>query len=78
MNEIKEVFEYENKFYVIKQLKYEPREIYMNRVNIILKNTKNEKNLKELEKLSILWSNVKNYKCGYSTTIMTKINNLDK
>jgi hypothetical protein len=68
-----ELFEYEDNFYAIESLVNEPRELYLNRVKYIFDSIKNGKSLEESKKLSIIWSNVKNYNCEYSESIMKKL-----
>ncbi len=60
-----EVFEFKGKFYIIPRLKYEVREIYIERVWYILNNLKEKDINKDILLKSILWSNEKNLKCKY-------------
>jgi hypothetical protein len=69
-----DIFEYHDKFYIIKQTKFETREKFMERVWYILNRiNKLEYTFDDLIKLSMLWSNVKNLKCVYSDDIMKKL-----
>jgi hypothetical protein len=57
-----ETFEFKGTFYIIPRMKYEIKELYIERVWHILNNKKSEKiDLSE----SIIWSNKKNLKCDY-------------
>jgi hypothetical protein len=69
-----DIFEYNDKFYIIKPTKFETRERFMERVWYILNRiNKLEDTFDNLIKLSILWSNVKNLKCVYNDDIMKKL-----
>lgn len=65
---MKEVFELNGVFYEIQQDKYEPRELYIERVWFILNEIKNESKL-SLEKLIVksrIELNKKYLQCGYN------------
>ncbi len=73
---MEEIFEHDGNFYIIEPLKYEPREFHMERVEYIFRNINKKNNVKSFEKLkrlSIIWSNVKNYQCEYNQSIMDQI-----
>lgn len=75
-----ELFEYNGKFYVVNQLKYEPRELLLNRVSFILNNINkptNTKSFVEIKRLSIIWSNMKYYECEYSQALTNQINEME-
>lgn len=59
-----EVIEYCGNFYKIKQQKFEPREIFMERVWFILKNI-NTQSFTDLVLESYIWINKKYLKCKY-------------
>ena len=65
-----EVFEMNGIFYKFQQDKYEPREIYIDRIWFILNEIKNNKskykNFNELLTKSRIESNKKNLKCNYN------------
>ena len=54
-----EVFQRENKIYIIKKSDDESRELYLNRVNYIIKkiSTNKNKSYDEIIKLSYIWRN---------------------
>lgn len=61
-----ELFEFNGKFYEIVQDKYEPRELYIERVWFILESIKlGNTNIEELIKKSRIESNKKYLKCDY-------------
>lgn len=69
-----DIFEYNDKFYIIKRNKFESREKFMERVWYILNRiNKLEETFDDLIKLSILWSNAKHLKCVYNDDIMKKL-----
>lgn len=76
--EINELFENDGKFYLIKPTNFEPKELHMARVDFIFKNLNKIDSLNELIKLSIIWSNIKNYNCEYDEVTMAKIDDLLK
>ncbi len=68
-----EIFEHNNKFYVIEKQKYETRESHMSRVWYILERINQCNDFDELIKLSIIWANTKKYNCQYSDNLMKQI-----
>lgn len=76
-NDADEIFEHNGKFYFIKKQKYEVREAFIQRVWYILtkiNDPDNTDSFDEIKRLSLIWSNVKNMGCEYSTTLHKKIN----
>jgi hypothetical protein len=63
---MEKIFQYKFKFYVLKQTLYEPDEIFFERINYMINNI-NLKNItfEQLERKSLLISNLKNYGCEY-------------
>lgn len=62
------MFEYNGGFYEITQQKYEPRELFMERVWFILPNLEKVKTVEEyndLIKESLIWINEKKLGCQY-------------
>lgn len=70
-----EIFEINGLFYVIDRDKYEPREIYLERVWFIIRmlNSDTSKTFDEICVLSRIYTNIKNKKCIYNESIMTEI-----
>ena len=64
MENLKEVFEYNGKFYEIEKSINESREMFVERVWFIL-NKIHDDTFDELVKKSRIWSNEKNLKCEY-------------
>jgi len=60
-----EVFEFNGIFYIIPKLKYEIREVYIERVWYILHHMKDNKIDDKLLLESRIWSNTKHFGCQY-------------
>ena len=65
-----EIIEYNKRFIKIRQIEYEPREIYLDRVYFILNKIteeviKDNEKMELLEKESKIWANMKYLKCEY-------------
>lgn len=70
---MKDIVEYNGNFYTIPQKKYEPYNIYIQRVRYIIKKMDQGTKMDSLIKESYIWANVKFLKCKYSDRIMKKL-----
>lgn len=70
-----EIFRRDNQIYIIKKTPDESREIYLDRVNYLIKILKKNKNINydEALKRSYIWRNIKYFKMNYPYTIIKKL-----
>lgn len=66
MQSKEKIFQHNFKLYVLKQMLYEPDELFFERINYIIKNLEKD-TFEKLEKKSLLISNSKNYGCEYNS-----------
>ena len=72
VNQKKEVFQRNNRFYTIIKSNNESRELYLNRVNYIITKLENDtpKSYEELVKLSYIWCNYTYKGMSYPPSIL--------
>lgn len=70
-----EVFQRANKLYIIKKTNGESRELYLHRVNYIIKKleTSNQKSYDDIIKLSFIWRNYKYRNMIYPSSIIKSL-----
>lgn len=75
MDDLDDVFELDDMFYIIKKMSYESRETHNERGRFILKELKKDKtlDLNRLIVLSKVMANKKTLGCKYSSSLMEKV-----